>query len=85
MCHMSGVTCQVSHVTYQVSGTRSHVVFLLFLFSNLILDKGVELVGVGFVKNGAYPSSFGIVRHIFWDLTLIFVVKDALCVTKIHF
>ena len=42
MCHMSGVTCQVSDVRCQVS----HAIFF---------DKVAELVGGGSVINEAYP------------------------------
>ena len=41
MCHVSHVTCQLSHV-----------IFFLFIKK---FDKVVELVGGGSVINGAYP------------------------------
>ena len=45
---MSGVTCHVSGVTFQVSGVMCRNIFV-FLF----LDKEVELVGEGSVINKA--------------------------------
>ena len=44
-CHMSRVTCHLSHVAYHMSQF-----FLL-----ISLYKVLELVGGGFVINGAYP------------------------------
>ena len=48
ICHVSHVTCPLSHVN-----------FFFFIFYPLnFFDKVVELVGGGYVINGAYPVQF---------------------------
>ena len=48
---MSGVTCQVSYVTW-------HVLFVNFLLLYLFIYKLLELVGGGSVFEWAYPDQF---------------------------
>ena len=49
MCHVSCVTCHLSHVK---------LFFSNFFYPLKKLDKVVELVGGGSVISRAYPSSF---------------------------
>ena len=49
MCHVSGVSYQVSSVRCHMSGVTCQVKLFMFFFY-----KEVELVGGGFVINGAY-------------------------------
>ena len=51
MCHVSCVTCHVSHITRFFLIYTYIYIFCLFKKS----DKVVELVGGGSVINGAYP------------------------------
>ena len=50
-CHMSGVTCQVSHVKKIIKILSSSFFFFFFY-------KVIEIVSGGFVINGPIPSSF---------------------------
>ena len=54
MYPMSQVTCHVSRVTCHMSLI---FVFYFLFFCSSSLEKVVELVGGGFVINGAIPSS----------------------------
>ena len=69
-CHLSPVTCHLSHVTCHLSHV---IIFFFYIFKskkkkkkknpNIFdlkqkLEKFVELVGGGFVINGAYPVQF---------------------------
>ena len=51
MCHMSCVTCHVSHVMYHISCVTCHMFFLSFF------DKVVKLVSWGSVWQRGYPLS----------------------------
>ena len=56
VCHVSGVTCQVSRVRCHVSGVTCQVILSSSSFLSLFLEKLLELVGGGSVINGAYPE-----------------------------
>ena len=54
MCHVSRVIWHVSPVRCHLSHVKENVLKKNILKKNL--DKGVELVGGGFVINGSIPS-----------------------------
>ena len=64
MCHVSHIMCHVSYVTCHVSPVTYHMYFFFLQFNKKklkklhnkkILVKVLELVGRGYVINGAYP------------------------------
>ena len=59
---MSRVTCHLSHVTFKKKMTLKKLSF------RKKLDKVVELVGGGFVINGAYPVLFRIASLSMWQV-----------------
>ena len=55
MCLVSCVTCHVSPVTCQIIIIIIIFFFLVFFSPLKEIDQVVELVGGGFLINGAYP------------------------------